>query len=160
MTGLLRKLLVVVNGAESSISAVKFAIALQRDLGSRILAVYVVDTQAIRQLAMSRIFVDEESEEYFRSLLETGRRYLLYAEELARQKGGTLSSRLLQGSVSSEAIHFAEQEGVDAILVGGWERSSTIRDILAEENREIARTARCPVLIVRGAGAENAYDSL
>ena len=64
----LRKLLVVVNGSESSIGAVKYAIALAKAYGSKVVAAYVVDTATIRQLALSRIFVPDESAEYEESL--------------------------------------------------------------------------------------------
>ncbi|MDA8425383.1 MAG: universal stress protein [Treponema sp.] len=160
MKGLLSNVIVLVNGAESSISAVKYAIALQRAYGSAVTAVYVVDTHTIRQLALSRIFVDDESEEYERSLAETGRRYLAFAGELARVKGATIERRLLSGSIAGEVVRAAEDLAADGIILGGWERGSVFRDLLAEENKEIARTARCSVLIVRGSAAEEAYRSL
>ncbi len=160
MKGLLSNVIVVVNGAESSIAAVKYAVALQRAYGSKVTAVYVVDTHTIRQLALSRIFVDEESEEYERSLTETGRRYLSFVGELARVKNARIDRKLLAGSIAGEVVRAAVELGADAILLGGWERGSVFRDILAEENKEIARTARCPVLIVRGSVAEEAYGAL
>jgi nucleotide-binding universal stress UspA family protein len=56
----LSKLLVVVNGSESSIGAARYAISLAKAYRCSICAVYVVDTATIRQLAISRIFVPDE----------------------------------------------------------------------------------------------------
>ncbi len=156
----LSHLLLVVNGAESSIVAAKYAIVLSRLYGSRITAVYVVDTATIRQLALSRIFVPDESEEYERSLEETGARYLAYVEELAKAKRFHLRTRLLKGAVAGEVIKAITEEGADCVVLGGGDSSSPYRDAIFEANREIARNAPCPVLLVKGRDVEDAYRAL
>ncbi|MDP3179143.1 MAG: universal stress protein [Spirochaetaceae bacterium] len=160
MKGPLKKLLVVVNGAESSILAAKYAIALAKSYGASVTAAYTVDTATIRQLSMSRIFVDEESAEYERSLEETGKRYLAFVEELAKAKGQSVSTLLLKGSIAGEIVKAAEEIGADCIVIGGGERDSSYRDVIVEANREIARLSTCPILGVKGAAAEAAYKSL
>jgi nucleotide-binding universal stress UspA family protein len=160
MKGLLSNLLVVVNGSESSIAAVKFAICLQRSLACKIAAAYVVDTATIRQLALSRIFVVDESEEYEQSLVDTGMRYLRYAEELAAAKKAQISTYLLRGSVAGEIVKKAEDLEADCIVVGGWEHESSFRDVIQEANREIARASPCSILVTKNQVAERLYKSL
>ncbi|MBL8968188.1 MAG: universal stress protein [Spirochaetaceae bacterium] len=156
----LSELLVVITGAESSIEAAKYAIAVSRHYGSRITAVYVVDTATIRQLALSRIFVPEEGEEYERSLEESGRRYLQYAEELAKEKRFHIQTRLLKGSIAGEVIKAAEDIGADCIVIGGGDSGSAYRDAIVESYREIVRSAPCPILVVRGVEADKVYRAL
>jgi nucleotide-binding universal stress UspA family protein len=149
--------LVVVSGAEASISAARYAIALSKAYGSEVTAAYVVDTASIMQLTASRIFVDDESAEYERSLEGTGRRYLAFVAELAKAKGVAVSTLLLRGSIAGEIVKAAEDTAADCIIMGGGEREAGFRDILIEANREIARTSSCPILVIKGGAGENAY---
>lgn len=156
----LSDLLVVVNGAESSIEATKYAIALSRLHEARVTAIYVVDTATIKQLALSRIFVPEEGEEYERSLEETGRRYLAYVEELAKEKRFHLTTLLRRGSITGEVIKAAEEVGANCIVLGGGESESAYRAAISESYREIIKNSPCPVLIVKGRDAAKAYLAL
>jgi nucleotide-binding universal stress UspA family protein len=160
MKGLLAKAVVLAEGLYSSAAPVKYAVALAKLFGTEVTVVYAVDTAAIRQLSRSRIFVDAESEEYERSLEETGRRRLAFAEGLAKAKGAHLETRLLKGSIAGEVVRLAEEVDADCILLGGWENNGDFRDILIEANREIAYHAPCSVLIVKGRDAERAYSAL
>jgi nucleotide-binding universal stress UspA family protein len=160
MKGLLSSIVVVVNGAESSIAAVKYAISMQKAYGSKVTAVYVVDTHTIRQLAHARIFIAEESAEYERELESTGRHYLAFVEELARTKGLAVETRLVRGSIASEVVRCADETGADCILLGSFERDTVFRDVIVEASREILRFAHCSVLIVRSRDAEQAFKAV
>jgi nucleotide-binding universal stress UspA family protein len=160
MKGLLSKVLVLAEGLYSSTAPVRYAVALRKTFGTEVVAVYAVDTAAIRKLASSRIFIDEESQEYERSLEETGRRRLAFVEEMAREKGVEVETRLLKGSIAGEVVRVAEEIGADCILIGGWEHNGDFRDILLEASREIADLAPCSVLIVKNRDAERAYNAL
>jgi nucleotide-binding universal stress UspA family protein len=160
MKGLMSKVVVLAEGLYSSAAPVKYAVALRKAFGTEVTVVYAVDTAAIRHLAASRIFVDEESEEYERSLEETGRRRLAFVGEVAREKGVEVTTMLLKGSIAGEVVRVAEDIGADCILLGGWEHNGDFRDILLEASREIANLAPCSVLIVKSRDAERAYNSL
>jgi nucleotide-binding universal stress UspA family protein len=156
----LSTLVVAVNGSEGSISAIKYALAIKKYMSSRIVAVYVVDTVTIKQLALSRIFVQDESDEYERSLEETGKRYLALVSEIAASKRMQVDCWLRKGSISGEIIKAAEEIKADCIVVGGWNGDSRYRDILFEANRDIVRSASCPVIVVKGQEAETVYSTL
>jgi len=160
MKGLLERLLVVINGSDSSISAAKYAVALGKKFGSSITAAYVVDTATIRQLAMSRIFIAEEGEEYERSLAETGKRYLAFVAEIGKAKKVAVETRLLKGSVADEIERLAKEIEADCILLGGAERDSAARAAMRDALAEIAKIAPCAVLVVRDREAEAVYKAL
>jgi nucleotide-binding universal stress UspA family protein len=87
MKPLISNIVVVITGSDASILAAKYAIVMAKTYHCKLTAVYVVDIATIRQLTLSKIFIQEESTEYERSLEANGERYLSFVEELARAKG-------------------------------------------------------------------------
>jgi nucleotide-binding universal stress UspA family protein len=153
----LSKLLVVVNGSESSIGAARYAISLAKAYRCAVSAVYVVDTATIRQLAISRIFVPDESAEYEASLEESGRRLLGYVTELAESEGVKAEVVTRKGAIPAEVVTLADEMDADCILIGEAERKSPFKDVLMDVYLEIVRNSPCPVLIVRGKRASRAW---
>ncbi len=160
MKGPLSKVLVVINGSESSIAAAKLAMSFGRAYGSAVVAVYVVDTATIRQLALSRIFVPDESREYEDSLEESGRRLLAFVKEMGSAVKVPVETILRKGSIGGEVIACAEEIDADCILLGQAEHSSQFRGVHLEVYMEITRNASCSVLIVKGKQAEQNYRAL
>jgi nucleotide-binding universal stress UspA family protein len=160
MKGPLSKVLVVINGSESSIVAAKHAISLGKIYGTEVVAVYVVDTATIRQLALSRIFVPEEGREYEESLEESGRRLIAYVAELGAGNKVPVRTALRKGAVAGEVIAFAEEIEAECILLGQSAHPSQFRDVLMDVYMEIARNATCSVLIVKGEQAERFFRAL
>lgn len=156
MRGPLSRLLVVVNGSESSIGAARYALELAAAYESQVTMVYVVDTATIKQLALSRIFVPDESAEYEDSLERSGRRILAYMQELAAARKIEVSTTLRRGAVPGEVVALADELGVGAILLGGTDRKNQFKDALLDVYGEIVRNAPCPVMIIKGRAAEKA----
>ena len=126
----------------------------------RLLAVYVVDTATLQELLLSKIFVEDESAEYEKSLEENGHRYLNYVEELAPKKGVQVEKILRRGAISTEIVEAAEETGADLILLGGFEESKSIRDVLSRQRREIVRNAKCSVLVVKAPGHRRDFQQV
>jgi len=160
MKELLRTIVVAVSGSEASINAAKYAIALARSYRLRVFAVYVVDTATLRELLLSRIFIEEESADYEKSLEQNGHRYLNYVEELAAKKGVEVEKILRRGAVSTEIVEAAEDARADLILLGGLEEKGVLRDALSRQQREIMRNARCSVLVVKEPEIDAIYRKL
>jgi len=160
MKQIFASILVAINGSEASIGAFKYAIAMKRQFGSKVTACYIVDTATIRQLALSRIFVPDESQEYEDSLEASGRRYLNFCLELASKKHLALETILGKGSVPGEIIKTAADLGVDCIILGGQPAEYQYKDVVSEANREILKHARCPVVFVKPGIGEELYGSL
>jgi nucleotide-binding universal stress UspA family protein len=160
MKELLRTIVVAVSGSEASINAAKYAIALARSYRLRVLAVYVVDTATLRELLLSRIFIEEESADYEKSLEQNGHRYLNYVEELAAKKGVEVEKILRRGAVSTEIVEAAEDARADLILLGGLEEKGVLRDALSRQQREILRNARCSILVVKEPEIDAIYRRL
>ena len=163
MKTLLQTVVVAVSGSEASIKAAKYGITLARFYRCRLVAVYVVDTATLKELLLSRIFIDEESREYEKSLELNGQRYLNYVEELAQKKGVAVEKFLRSGAISTEIVEAADENKADLILLGGLqehEEKGILRDSLSRQHREILKHARCSILFVKEPEIETIYRKL
>jgi nucleotide-binding universal stress UspA family protein len=157
MKPLISNIVVVITGSDASILAAKYAIVLSKLYRCRLSAVYVVDTATIRQLTLSKIFIQEESQEYEKSLEANGERYLSFVEELARAKGVKIEREIRRGAVYTEVLTAADERRADLIILGGWEKERSARDIISHVHREIMVSAKCSVLLVKEPGIDQLY---
>ncbi|MDR0486834.1 MAG: universal stress protein [Treponema sp.] len=153
-------IVVAVTGTDASILAAKYGIVMARLYHCKLTAVYVVDTETIRQLTLSKIFIQEESTEYEKSLEVNGERYLSFVEELAHAKGVKVERILRKGAVYTELLKAADECEADLILIGGWEKDRKTRDIFGHSHREIMINAKCSVTLVKEPEIDRIYRQL
>ena len=144
---LFSNIVVAINGSDASILAAKYAIVMAKVSRCRLSAVYVVDTATIRQLTLSKIFIQEESQDYEKGLEANGERYLSFVEELARAKGIKIEREIRRGAVHTEILAVADQKDADLIILGGWEKGRSSKDIISHSYREIMVNAKSSVLL-------------
>ncbi len=154
---LFKNVLVMVNGTEASINAVRYAILMAKLYQCEVRAVYVVDMATIRQLSLNRIFVEDESREYERSLEQNGQRYLSFVEQLGKEKGVKVETELRSGAIWSEVVALAEERKADLILLGGTESTQSDKDVLSSTHKSILVNARCSVLVVKQQTVEQLF---
>jgi nucleotide-binding universal stress UspA family protein len=157
---LFSNIVVAVSGSDASILAAKYAIVMAKTCRCRLSAVYVVDTATIRQLTLSKIFIQEESQEYEHGLQANGERYLSFVEELALAKGIKIERELRKGAVYTEILTVAEEKKADLIILGGWEKDRNPRDIFSHAHREIMINSRCTVLLAKEPGIDQIYKQV
>ena len=154
---LFSNIIVAINGSDASILGAKYAIVMAKMYRCALSAVYVVDTATIRQLSLSKIFIQEESLEYEKSLESNGERYLAFVEELARAKGVKIGREMRRGAVYTEILASADEKKADLIILGGWEKDRSPRDIISHSHREIMVNAKCSVLLVKEPNIDHIY---
>ena len=159
MKSLISNIVTAVTGSDASILAAKFAIVMAKTYHCRLSMVYVVDTATIKQLTLSRIFVQDESIEYEKSLEANGRRYLAFMEDLAQAKGVKIEKEIRKGSVCTEILTAADEHDADLIVLGGWEKDRSARDIIGNTHREIMIGAKCSVLLVKEPDIDQIYKN-
>ncbi|MDR0718345.1 MAG: universal stress protein [Treponema sp.] len=157
MKPLFSNIVVAITGSDASILAAKYAIVMAKFYKCRLSAVYVVDTATIRQLTLSKIFIQEESQDYERSLEANGERYLSFVEELARAKGVKVEREIRRGAVYTEILTAADERKADLIVLGGWEKDRSARDIISHSHREIMVNAKCSVLLAKEPAIDQIY---
>jgi len=154
---LFSNIVVAISGSDASILAAKYAIVMAKIYRCRLSAVYVVDTATIRQLTLSKIFIQEESQEYEKSLTVNGERYLSFVNELASAKGIKLERELRQGAIYTEILAVADEKKADLIILGGWEKNRSTREIFSHAEREILLNAKCSVILAKEPGIDQIY---
>ncbi len=155
---LFQNILVLITGSEASVNAAKYAVLMAKLYRCRVHAVYVVDTATIKTLTLNRIFIEEESMEYEQSLKETGGRYLAYIHELGLEKKVEVITEMMQGSVSSEVLNYADKNKIDAILLGSEDaQTENSKDLLAATFHSILTNAKCSLLLVNEKMIEQLY---
>ncbi|MDR1315347.1 MAG: universal stress protein [Spirochaetales bacterium] len=157
MKPLIQNILVAISGSDASINAAKYALVLAKQFKCGLSAVYVVDTATLRQLVITNIFLEDESEDYEKSLMENGERYLNYIRELAAQKSVKVETVLRKGAVFTEILREAEQKSCDLIILGGWEKNRSEREIISESHKEILLNAKCSVLVAKERDIERIF---
>ncbi|MBR6216134.1 MAG: universal stress protein [Spirochaetaceae bacterium] len=155
---LFKNVLVVVNSSEASIQAVKYAALLAKIYHCAVKIVYVVDTATIRKLALTKLFIQEESEEYISRLIEDGKRYLKHTEEICAIKGVKVQTEMRKGSICAEVIAVADEMKADMILLGAFEKpGEDPRDVISSSYRQIIVKAHCSVLVVKESMIEKLF---
>ena len=150
-------IVVAISGSDASILAAKYAIVMAKIYHCRVTAVYVVDTATIKQLTLSRIFIQEESQEYEKSLSANGERYLTFVDELAIAKGVKIDKEIRRGAVYTEILAVADEKKADLIILGGWEKDRNPRDIISHSHRETMINAKCSILLVKEPDIDHIY---
>jgi nucleotide-binding universal stress UspA family protein len=149
MASVIKKMLVAISGSESSINGAKYAIMLAKNYKWELSVLYVIDTSTLKELLLSKIFVEEESKDLEMNLEANGNRYLDYVEELARSKGVKIKKILKRGAVSTMILETAAQEEVNLILLGAWEVNRQKRDLISRQHIDILMDSKIPILVVK-----------
>lgn len=155
---LIKNVLVVINSSDSSIHAAQYAIVMAKVYRCNVKAVYVVDTATLKQLMLSKFFVQEESAEYEEGLIADGTRNLKYVEELGLAKGVKIETELRKGAIWTEVTACADEFNAELILLGGFEKPGVDqRDVISSSYRNILMNAHCSVLVVKEQMVEKLY---
>ena len=149
MNGPIKKILVYVDGTESSVTAAQYAVVLSRATGAQLAALYVVNTRALEDLLKARIFIKAEEEEYKRDLEADANRYLNHVQSLARKKGLTVEAVSVSGSVQQEIRKYVQENEIDLLVIGELSRVRSRRDEFYNEAERAMRSVSCSVLIVK-----------
>lgn len=149
MKPLLKKIQVAISGSESSINGAKYAIMLAKTYKLELSVVYIVDTSTLKELLISKIFIEEESVDFEKNLEANGRRYLDYIEELAKSKGVKVKKILKHGGVATMLLEAAEDENVDMLVMGAWEVNRSKRSLITRAHMDLLMDAKVPVLVVK-----------
>ena len=149
MSHLIRKIMVYIDGTEQSVTAAQYAICLASFSGAQLTAYYVINVKAVEDLLKARIFLKDEQVEYERDMEADAERYLNYIEELAAQKGVTITKKRGKGSVHKEIVEAVKENDIDLLVIGELSRIRSRRDEFYDESERAMRTVPCSVLIVK-----------
>lgn len=156
-----KKILLYVDGSEACITAAQYGVALAKDSGAQVYALYVVNVSLLHELTKAKIFVKIEEMDYEQDLEQDGKRYLNYITELGRSKDVQIRSELIKGVVNNEVVKKIEEWDIDLLIMGELEPVLSRTDTYHDEAELIFRKAKCSVLVVKDADRiESIYSAL
>ncbi len=144
-----RKILVYLDGSESSLSAAMYAVLLAESTNSTLDAIYCINTKALGELVKARIFVSQEKSEYLESLNKDAHRHIRHVEKLAKKKNVTFTGAIVEGSPSAEVTKYIRDSKIDLLVLGAVNTIRSRREELNSESDRMLRTASCPTLVCR-----------
>ncbi len=143
------RILVYLDGSESSMSAAMYAVLLAKSSGAQLHALYCVNTKALGDLVKAGIFVSQEKTEYMGDLQKDAQRHIRHIKKLAEQKDVPVTGVIVEGSPSHEVSRYIKDKKVDLLVLGSVNTIRSRREELASESDRMLRTATCPVLVCR-----------
>ncbi len=137
-------ILVPTDGSDEALMGAEHAVDLARASGGTIHALYVIDLPNAPRTP--HIMDDEEEmrEEYERFGEEVTEKVC----SMAADAGVDCETVLRRGSVHGEVVDYAEEERMDAIVVGTGYRGR-LGSLIGSTAEKIVRTATVPVVTVR-----------
>lgn len=142
-------ILLLAEGTDEGMKAARDAINLAADEDATLIIATVVDTTVLRQLLASRIFVQEEMEEYERDLDASCRKQINYVAQLAKKLKVKHETVLLKGACHASIIQEQKRRKADLLIMGAYRTRTAKRDLMASEKQLIVDEVACPVLLVR-----------
>ena len=139
--------LVPIDESERAEEALEFALSAYPD--ARLTAVHVLDPVDAGGATGLEAGDPGSYDEVWTERREAADRLLEAAADRARERGVSLETERLVGSVSNAIVDFADERDVDHIVVGSHGRTGASRVLLGSVAEKVARRAPVPVTIVR-----------
>ncbi|WP_246989402.1 universal stress protein [Halorientalis marina] len=136
--------LVPYDGSDEARKAAQHGLDLAAALDATVHGLYVIDLPgAPRALALR-----DDEEEMRREYREYGEEVMSELGDMAAERGAPFESALRTGSVAEEIVEFADEEGMDAIVVGSAYRGK-LGNLIGGTMDKVVRTATVPVITRR-----------
>ena len=155
------KILVYVDGTDTSIAAAEYAIVLAKLHAAPLHAAYIVDTKVLEDLMRARIFIKEEAADYEYDLEEDGKRYRNHVRQLGRAKQVEVNPILVRGEPAREIVKQIEALEIDLLVLNEIEEFTSRRESFHDPKEQMLRRAQCQILIVKDPDRATAlYETL
>lgn len=140
-----KQILITTDGSKASENAAYLGIKFASQYGAKVYAVYVINVTDFDAILLDESWSIEECEECEKK----GHRITSSIVEKAKFVGLEAESVILKGSPAEKILDFADERGVDMIVVGSLGKSGIERFALGSVSEKVVRHAKVPVLIVR-----------
>lgn len=143
MSEIFRKILIATDGSKRTQNAVEMGLKVAGERGSKVYAVYVVDTVTFTSIPM-----DVTWENMYQLLREEGEDAVRAVRDAA-PAGVEVETRVIEGNPAVEITRLAQDNGVDLIVMGTLGKSGIDRLLLGSTAEKVIRIAGCPVLVIK-----------
>lgn len=143
MSELFKNILIATDGSKRTQNAVDMGLKIAKERGSKVYAVYVVDTVTFTSIPM-----DVAWENMYQLLKDEGEDAVKVVKDGAPE-GVDVETQVLEGNPAVEITKFANENGVDLIVMGTLGKSGIDRILLGSTAEKVIRIASCPVLVIK-----------
>jgi nucleotide-binding universal stress UspA family protein len=137
-------ILVPFDGSDESRKGARHAIDLAAAVGATVHALYVIDLPG----APRTVYIRDDEEEMRERYREYGEEVTDELAEMAADGGVDCVTAIKSGSVHEEVVDYAEDEGIDLIVMGTGFRGK-VGAILGGTAEKVVRTSTTPVTTIR-----------
>jgi nucleotide-binding universal stress UspA family protein len=141
---LFSKVLVPVDGSDNSFRALDAALLLSEKLGAKITVIHVME-----EIPVSYVVSEKLLREITDSYKRESQDILSKCSDIAKQKGLTTETKLLQGDAGSTILNYSENEKSDIIIMGSRGRGKFKELVLGSVSSKVVHHASCAVMIIR-----------
>ena len=157
----IKNIVVSINEEPSSIITVKYSIYIAKKMNAKLIGIYVVNEEVIRELLKTNIFIPDEARKYEEEIGKQEEAFLKRVKKMAESKGVDFESYVLKGVVHTEVIKKCKEVNGELLIIGELKKYISIKDIFYDEGEKIIREAKCPVVVVRNENIVNElYNSI
>lgn len=140
-----KRILIPTDGSEYTKAAIKKGIALAKQMGAEVTAMYVVDQTSFINFPMDSTIVSVYS------LLEKeGKDAIDFVVQEGEKAGIKVNTLIEEGSPSRKIVDASKN--FDLIVMGTLGRTGISKILLGSVAEKVIRFALCPVLVVRSEG--------
>jgi nucleotide-binding universal stress UspA family protein len=141
----LRKILIATDGSKTAEKAADFGVQIAGSSGASVYVVYVIDTTPYYSIPLDQVW----SKEVYEQLEQMGNEITSNEEKTAKAAGLEAESIVRKGDPAARIVNFAEELGVDMIVVGSHGIGGFERLVIGSVSEKVVRHAKIPVLVFR-----------
>lgn len=142
-------ILVPYDGTKEGLKGAKHGVELAAALGATVHALYVIDLPGVPRALSIRDDEEQMREEY----RQYGEEVTNEICEMAAEAGVECVTAIKSGTPAEEIVEYAEDEGMDAIVIGSAYRGK-FGGLLGGTADKVVRSAEVPVITTRVGGEE------
>jgi len=140
------KIVIPVDFSDASARSLAHGVAIARDSGASVVALFVVDTSFPYPDLFS---FEDPAGDYFRVMRDRARKRIdEWVAELPGLGGVKVETVIGQGRAANEIIEIAEQLKADVIVVARHAQSGLRHALMGSTTEAVIRSAPCPVLVL------------
>jgi nucleotide-binding universal stress UspA family protein len=146
-----KKIMIATDGSDCSRLAAEKGIELARLSGGTVYAVCVVSTTSLSMYMdyLSSTGMNPYWELIYEGLKKQAQQAVDYVKGLGEKKGIDVEVIVLEGDPADELIRYAEENGMDIIVMGTLGRTGIERLLLGSVAGNVVRHSKVPVMVVR-----------
>jgi nucleotide-binding universal stress UspA family protein len=142
-----KKILACIDGSESSLYALTFAVDLSSKYSAELTVLSVVEEMKFPFSAQFGLWARESHEELLRKVLESLNKAILDIKENHPELN--VEARIEEGRPGKKIVDIAEQESFDLIVVGRRGYGIVEDLILGSTSREVVNSSSKPVIVIQ-----------